>query len=211
MTMGKVLGLRQQRVQFFYDTDFKAVGVTTTTDIAASEKILFANASPGDLSRTNMQAPGQLISDQTFLCFSVRHELQFYGVAGVGVATSGFTTTAEMGIWVLHNSTFQFKVSEKVEFEGPLAMTPAGGGPWGYVNDSAQPLITNGHPATPSIYVLPLPVAVTKRQGIQMIEKKFTFAQPSGTAIDVVAAINSYTGGKMLRAYIDGYNTRDVL
>jgi hypothetical protein len=38
-----------------------------------------------------------------------------------------------------------------------------------------------------------------------MIEKKFAWG-----GVDIAAAINSYTGGKMLRAYIDGYNTRDV-
>lgn len=210
--MAKILGLRQQRVQFFYDTDFKVIGaVTTGADLAAAQKILFAAATPGDLSRTNMQAPGQLTSDQTMLVYAVRHQLQFYSVGGTGANVSGFTTTAEMSIWILENSTFQFKVSEKVEFEGPLAMTPAGGGPWGVVHDSAQPLITNGHPANPSLYVLPLPIAVTKRQAIAMIENKFTMANPGGTAVDSVAAINTFTGGKLLRAYIDGYNTRDVL
>ena len=103
------------------------------------------------------------------------------------------------------------KVSEKIEFEGPLTMTPAGGGPWGYVADSANPLIVNGEPSSPSIYVMPLPVAITKRQGIQMIEKKFNLPNPAGAAINIVTAINAYPGGRLLRAYIDGYNTRDVL
>jgi len=39
-----------------------------------------------------------------------------------------------------------------------------------------------------------------------MIEKKATFNN-----INVLNAINGFEGGKMLRAYIDGYNTRDVL
>ena len=54
-------------------------------------------------------------------------------------------------------------------------MTPAGGGPWGFISDSANPLITNGEPDAPSI-VLPLPIAITKRQAIAMIEKKFAGA-----------------------------------
>ncbi len=213
--MAKVLGLREQRVQFFYDTDFKCFGTTTSSsrDFAVSEKILFATVSgQGDLSRTNLVTPGQLSSDQTFLTFAVRHELNFFrangsvtqGAVAVGVET--LTTVQELSVWVLANSSFQYKVSEKVEFEGPLAMTPAGGGSWGYVNDSLSPLIVNGVPDAPSIYVLPLPVAVTKRQAIQMIEKKATFNN-----INVLNAINGFQGGKMLRAYIDGYNTRDVL
>jgi hypothetical protein len=218
--MAKVLGLRQQRVQFFYDTDFKTQGVTTSTsrDFCVPEKILFATVSgQGDLSRTNLVTPGQLSSDQTFLTFAVRHELNFFaanGEAGQSVVADTLTTVAELSVWALANSSFQYKVSEKVEFEGPLAMTPAGGGSWGYVNDSVSPLIVNGEPDAPAIYVLPLPIAVTKRQAIQMIEKKATF-QAGGAVgindINVCAAINGFEGGKMLRAYIDGYNTRDVL
>ena len=190
---------------------------------AKPEKILFATASgQGDLSRTNIVTPGQLSSDQTFLTFAVRHELNFYSVNAestqiVDVAT-GLVSTQELAVWVLANSAFQYKVSEKVEFEGPLSMTPAGGGSWGLADTgilsaatfggtiSNSPLITNGEPSAPSIYVLPLPIAVTKRQAIQMIEKKATFNN-----INIIGSINNYRGGKMLRAYIDGYNTRDVL
>ena len=98
--MAKVLGLRQQRVQFFYDTDFRTVGaVSSGADLAASEKILFAGATPGDLSRTNMPSPGQLTSDQTFLCFAVRHEIQFYPVLGVAAGMSGLSNAEELMIW----------------------------------------------------------------------------------------------------------------
>jgi hypothetical protein len=207
--MAKVLGLREQRVQFFYDTDFKCFGTTSSNsrDYAVSEKILFATVSgQGDLSRTNLVTPGQLSSDQTFLTFAVRHELNFFKVNDNGTSPAGLVSVAELSVWVLANSSFQYKVSEKVEFEGPLSMTPAGGGSWGYVNDSTSPLIVNGEPDAPSIYVLPLPVAVTKRQAIQMIEKKATFNN-----INVLTSINDFQGGKLLRAYIDGYNTRDVL
>tara|TARA_Y100000034_G_C6617049_1_gene268894 strand:- start:109 stop:507 length:399 start_codon:yes stop_codon:yes gene_type:complete len=124
---------------------------------------------------------------------------------GNAVAAGGISSAAQLQIWTLSTSIFQFKIDTKVEFEGPLTMTPAGGGPWGFVSDSATPLITNGEPDAPSIYVLPLPIAITKRQAIAMIEKKFAWSN-----VDIPAAINAYTGGKMLRAYIDGYNTRDV-
>ena len=203
--MAKVLGLREQRVQFFYDTDFISYGPTLPTDtsnLAVAQKNLFSDARAGNLLRTNLQGPGQLLSDQTFLTFAVRHEVMFYG--GTISDVTGLTNTAELSIWTLSTSVFQFQVDTKIEFEGPLTMTPAGGGPWGFVSDSAQPLITNGEPDAPSIYVLPLPIAITKRQAIAMIEKKFSWG------IDVAAGINAYNGGKLLRAYIDGYNTRDV-
>ena len=213
--MAKVLGLREQRVQFFYDTDFITSGTTNATDTAnyaVAQKNLFSDARAGNLLRTNLQGPGQLLSDQTFLTFAVRHELMFFSThtesgatQGNTVAAGGIGAASELSIWTLSTSVFQFQVDTKIEFEGPLTMTPAGGGPWGFISDSATPLITNGEPDAPSIYVLPLPIAITKRQAIAMIEKKFSWG-----GVDVAAAINDYEGGKMLRAYIDGYNTRDV-
>lgn len=215
--MAKVLGLREQRVQFFYDTDFVTSGETNSTDTAnyaVAQKNLFSDARAGNLLRTNLQGPGQLLSDQTFLTFAVRHELMFFAIADTtgaspvianDVNAGGIGSAAQLSIWTLSTSVFQFQVDTKIEFEGPLTMTPAGGGPWGFISDSATPLITNGEPDAPSIYVLPLPIAITKRQAIAMIEKKFSWG-----GVDVAAAINDYEGGKMLRAYIDGYNTRDV-
>ena len=211
--MAKVLGLRQQRVQFFYSSLFKSRGDTTTAnspadDQALSERILFTG-NPGALDRSNMPASGQLTSDQTFLCYAVRHELQYFGGRS---NVAGFQSTAATFIVSLNNMCFRFQVSEKVEFEGPWTMTPAGGGPWGFISDSTEPLITNGEPQARSIYVLPLPVAITKRQGIQMIERIFTLTGTTvNAAITVTDLINAYTGMRLGRAYIDGYNTRDVL
>jgi len=204
--MAKLLGVRQQRVQFFYDTDFLVNGAVTSGDnLARSQKQLFASASIGDLTRSNMPSPGYLSGDQTFLTYAVRHEVGFY--SGVSTVT-GATTTAEVMWLTLHCSTFRYQVGEKVEFEGPITMTPAGGGPWGFVSDSAQPLITNGQPQNKSIYVLPLPIAVAKRQGIRVEELKNDLT--GSTSISVVNAINTYDGFKAFRCYIDGFNTRDV-
>ena len=206
--MAKVLGLREQRVQFFYDTDFVTVGAVTSAadpNYASQQKNLFSDARAGNLLRTNLQGPGQLLSDQTFLTFAVRHEVMFYTAAGVGSGLTNLAGVGELSIWSMNTSTFQFQVDTKVEFEGPITMTPAGGGPWGFVSDSAAPLITNGEPDAPSIYVLPLPIAITKRQAIAMIEKKYTFG-----GVNIADEINGWTGGKLFRAYIDGYNTRDV-
>jgi hypothetical protein len=215
--MAKVLGLREQRVQFFYDTDFISAGVTAATDnlnLAVAQKNLFSDARAGNFLRTNLQGPGQLLSDQTFLTFAVRHEMLFFAVSNSsGVIQNSFGdftpligSAAQLNVWVGATSTFQFQVDTKIEFEGPLTMTPAGGGPWGFVADSATPLITNGEPDAPSIYVLPLPIAITKRQAIAMIERKYIW-----DGVDIAGAINQYEGGKLLRAYIDGYNTRDVM
>ena len=78
----------------------------------------FASVSgQGDLSRTNLVTPGQLSSDQTFLTFAVRHELTFFKANNVGIqgATApSLQNVQELSIWVLANSSYQYKVSEKV-------------------------------------------------------------------------------------------------
>jgi hypothetical protein len=202
--MAKLLGVRQQRVQFFYDTDFLVTGVSTGIDLARSQKQLFASASIGDLTRSNMPSPGYLSGDQTFLTYAVRHEIGFYN----GVVAAPALSTADLMWLTLHCSTFRYQVGEKVEFEGPVTMTPAGGGPWGFAASATQPLITNGEPQNKAIYVLPLPIAVAKRQGIRVEELKTSLS--GTTPVDVVAAINAYTGARVFRCYIDGFNTRDV-
>ena len=90
-------------------------------------------------------------------------------------------------------------------------MTPAGGGPWGFVFNSAQPIVLNGEPQQRAIYVLPLPITIAKRQPIQMSENKSNLnLGTTGTQMTLTTMINTYSGGKLLRAYIDGFNTRDV-
>lgn len=211
--MAKVVGIRQQRVQFFYDTLFKSRGDTTGANIPAehqaqSEKDLFA-VSRGSFDLSNMPAGGQFTSDQTFLTYAVRHELQFFGGRS---DVAGFQSTAATFVVTLNNILFRFHCSEKIEFEGPIAMTPAGGGPWGFVSDSTEPIIVNGEPNARSIYVLPLPVAVTKRQGIKVNERIFNLVGTTvNAAITVTDLINHYTGMRLCRCYLDGYNTRDVL
>lgn len=209
--MARLNNIREQRVQYFYDTDFITAGAqsasTDNRDIARSSKQLFAAAQPGAKERTNMPAPGFLTSDQTFLTYAVRHEMLFHGGNYPGGA-AGFQDTRAVALLTLTLSSFEFQVSEKVAFEGPITMTPAGGGPWGFNFDSAQPIIVNGEPQSKAIYVLPLPVPVVARQGIRVNELKATIA--GTTSIDLPTYINGYTGAKLLRCYLDGFNTRDV-
>ena len=206
--MAAILGVREQIVQFYYDTDFVARGVIASGDnLASSEKQLFANASPGNVLRTNMPAGGFLTGDQTFLCYAVRHEVFFHG-GSVSGGDAGFDTTAAAAVWTINLTTFEFVVESKPVFRGPIAMTPAGGGPWGYVADSAQPIVTNGEPQNRGIYVLPLAIALAKRQGFQVTIKHHNLTD--STALNITTIINNYDGAKLFRSYIDGFTTRDV-
>jgi hypothetical protein len=209
--MAKLIGIREQRVQFFYDTDINATGVVTSgRDMATSSKPLFTT-SPGDKVRTNMPAGGFLTGDQTFLIFAVRHEILIYGGAvREAEAITGFNTTAAVAAWAIAMSTFELSIEQKLMFEGPVTMSPAGGGPSGFVGELLQPLINNGEPSNKAIYVLPLPVPVTKRQGIKLEERKHQWTTPGSVGANILDMLNYYTGGKLIRAYIDGFNTRDV-
>ena len=218
--MAKIVGIRQQRVQFFYDTLFRNRG-SLTTAIGTSVS-LFSAATPGDLARTNLQIAGQLASDQTFLTYAIRHELYLRptgttnsaGSNGVaGAATDLDTRSAGLFRDLIHHSTFQFKVDSKVEFEGMWAMTPAGGGTYGYLADSVDVNFVNGEPSARSIYVLPLPIAVTQRQAIAVIEQISDIPTGGGTgaaAVLLLTNLNQFQGVKIGRAYIDGYHSREV-
>lgn len=210
--MAAILGVREQRSQFFYDTDYIAAGVVTTgQDLAIAEKNLFSQTLSGDLSRSNLQTQGQLTSDQTFICHAVRHEVNFWGGTSSATPTpAALATTAGCSILTIQHSTFAFQVADKVAFAGPISMTPAGGGPWGFISDSAQPLIVNGEPQTRSIYPLGLPVPIAARQGIRVVEKKHDITIGTNATISIAGLINNYSGVRIFRAYLDGFHTRDV-
>jgi len=217
--MGKILGYKQQRVQFFYDSLVRARGSLSTT--ISTRTALFSAATPGNLARTNLQVAGQLASDQTFLTYAVRHELYLRptgasnsaGVNGLGNAADIDLRAAGLFRDIIHHTSFQFSAGDKVEFEGPWHMTPAGGGEWGFISDSVDVLLVNGEPSSRSIYVLPLPIPIPARQSISMYEIFEDIPTGGGTgaaAVLVLTNLNQFQGVKIARAYIDGYHSRDV-
>jgi len=213
--MSRVPGVAQVRAQFFYDTDYRCVGVTASNSdqVARSEKILFQSTRNGDLSLSNFPSANGLVGNQLFQVKAVRHEIHFQAING-SVASTGLTGIAELVAVVLGGSTFDFQVNDRSAFQGPVTMTPAGGGPFGFSADSAKPVLTNGEPTGKQIYALPLPIDIDANEPVKMIEKKYALASGGGTptqaAVDVVAAINDFAGQKLARAYIDGIHTRDA-
>jgi hypothetical protein len=213
--MSRVPGVAQVRAQFFYDTDYRCVGATASNSdqVARSEKILFQSTRNGDLSLSNFPSANGLVGNQLFQVKAVRHEIHFQAING-SVASTGLTGIAELVAVVLGGSTFDFQVNDRSAFQGPVTMTPAGGGPFGFSADAAKPVLTNGEPTGKQIYALPLPIDIDANEPVKMIEKKYSLASGGGTpsqaAVDVVAAINDFAGQKLARAYIDGIHTRDA-
>jgi hypothetical protein len=215
--MSRVPGVAQVRAQFFYDTDYRCVGVTASNSdqVARSEKILFQSTRNGDLSLSNFPSANGLVGNQLFQVKAVRHEIHFQAINGsVDSASSGIDGIAELVAVVLGGSTFDFQVNDRSAFQGPVTMTPAGGGPFGFSANAAKPVLTNGEPTGKQIYALPLPIDIDANEPVKMIEKKYSLASgggsPSQAAIDVVLAINNFAGQKLARAYIDGIHTRDA-
>lgn len=215
--MSRVPGVAQVRAQFFYDTDYRCVGATASNSdqVARSEKILFQSTRNGDLSLSNFPSANGLVGNQLFQVKAVRHEIHFQAINGSVGTVTGVAGIAELFAAVLGGSTFDFQVNDRSAFQGPVTMTPAGGGPFGFSADTAKPVLTNGEPTGKQIYALPLPIDIDANEPVKMIEKKYSLASGGGTgapasAIDVVAVINDFQGQKLARAYIDGIHTRDA-
>lgn len=218
--MSRLLGVKQQRAAFFYDTLFKSRGETTAANIpdadrARTTQTLFSGSRSSTADRSNFTTSGFLPSGETFLCYSVRHELQIWGAA-VPVATSAtvpapWNTTPGVFIGALNSLVFSFNVGNKEELGGPWIMTPAGGGPWGFLSDSVDPLIDNGVPASRSVYPLGLPVAIAILQNVKVVETIFVITGTTNNVeVNVVDALNRYQGMRLGRCHLDGYHTRDV-
>lgn len=191
--------------QPIYDSDFLTVGaVTTGDDLVTTEKHLFRANGAGNLNRTNLTQAGQLPAGQAFKVYACRAEFIFYPIDATGAAT-GFAASHELAIANLAATSVEFKVTESVVLQAPAAMLPAGMGPWGFINDSLHALITNGEPANPSKYVLSKPQVLESFAGISVVMKRSALG-----AVDVVAGINTYTGLKVGRFYLDGLKLRSA-
>lgn len=217
--MAKILGYKQQRVQFFYDTLVRQRGAASGNLVVGSTVKLFSSANVNSLVNTNLKQPGSLANDETFLIYAVRHEVMLRPTGQSNSNTTSASLDLDLrsaGLFrdLVHHTTFQLQISEKFEFEGPLFMTPAGGGAWGFLSDSVDVNFTNGEPQARGIYVLPLPIPVAARQSISMIE---TFQDiPAGggagtTDVTVLSNLNTFQGVKIIRGYIDGFHSRDIL
>src|SRR5260370_25953308 len=77
--MPKLLGVKEQRHQPFYDTLIRAPGNAAPTPPVASLSRLFATSNIGNMGLTNMKSAGVLSSDQTLVVLSMRSWLFFSG------------------------------------------------------------------------------------------------------------------------------------
>jgi len=189
--MPRLHGVRERRHQPFYDTLVRSTGSPSTT--VQSSTLLFGNSNVGNLALTNLQTPGQLASDQTYVILALRAWLYFDG-----------TNHRELYLQTASQLYFTLTLGDKPQFLAPCWYHPAGGGIYGF--DAAASVLNNGYPSQQSILKLARPIIIPVRQNIA-VTAQFS---PVGTT-NVLDLINSAaTDDQMVILYmIDGLQTRD--
>ena len=73
--MPRLSGIRERQHQPIYDTLVRTTGAPSPP--VQRRTALFGNANIGQIQLTNLDVPGQLASDQTYVCLSIRLWLFF--------------------------------------------------------------------------------------------------------------------------------------
>lgn len=190
--MPRVHGVRERRHQPVWDSLLRSTGAPATT-IGPSTR-LFGNANVGRLELTNLQVPGQLASDQTYVILAMRAWLYFDG-----------ENHRDLYLQVMSQLYFTLTLGDKPQFVAPCWYYPAGGGVYGVDNSSS--VLNNGYPSQQAILKLARPIIIPVRQNINVNAEFFTV----GTTNVLTTINNAATDDQMVIMFmIDGLQTRDV-
>lgn len=190
--MPRVHGVRERRHQPVWDTLIRTTGAPAAP-LGPSTR-LFGNANVGFLQLTNLQVPGQLASDQTYVILALRAWLYFDG-----------TNRRDLYLQVVSQLFFTLSLGDKPQFVAPCWYHPAGGGIYG--TDNAASVLNNGYPSQQAILKLARPIIIPVRQNIS-VNAEF-FAMGTTNVLDIIN--NAATDDQMNIMYmIDGLQTRDV-
>jgi hypothetical protein len=178
-----------------WDTLVRNTGSPTNT-IGPSTR-LFGNANVGQLQLTNLQVPGQLASDQTYVILAMRCWLYFDG-----------TNHRDLYLQVMSQLYFTLTLGDKPQFVAPCWYFPSGGGIYGGGGSTDANAVFNlGYPSQQAILKLARPIIIPVRQNISVNAEFFSV----GTT-DVLDILNgAQTDDQMVIMFmIDGLQTRDV-
>lgn len=190
--MPRLHGYRERLHQPFWDSLIRVTGAPAV--VLGPSTVLFGNANVGNLALTNMQAAGQLPSDQTFVILSLRCWMYFDG-----------TNARTFYQQVSSQLYFTLRLGDKPMFQAPIWYVPAGGGVFG--NDATTPIFNNGWPSQDAILKLARPVVVPVRQNFNVNLEFFAV----GTT-NVLTLINGAAADDqmVILFMLDGLQTRDV-
>jgi hypothetical protein len=190
--MPRLHGVRERRHQPVWDTLVRSTG-SPAIPVAPSTR-LFGNANVGQLDRTNLQVPGQLASDQTYVILALRAWLYFDG-----------TNRRDFYLQTVSQLYFTLTLGDKPQFVAPCWYHPAGGGIYGF--DAAASVLNNGYPSQQAILKLARPIIIPVRQNIS-VNAEF-FAVGTTNVLDLFNG--AATDDQMVVMYlIDGLQTRDA-
>lgn len=190
--MPRLHGVRERRHQPIYDTLVRSTGAPATA--VGPQSRMFGNANVGQLQLTNLQTPGQLASDQTYVILALRCWLYFDG-----------TNHRDLYLQTLSQLYFTLTLGDKPQFTAPAWYFPAGGGAYGF--DAAASVLNNGYPSQQAILKLARPIIIPVRQNIS-VSADF-FAVGTTNVLDLING--AATDDQMvIMFFVDGLQTRDA-
>lgn len=223
--MAKIKGVRERVHQPFFDSLVRGLGITTVQN----QFQLFGAANVGQPALTNLQIPGVLASDQTYIIKAVRCVMYFqslndsefnqaFGSLPAITNSLGTNSRAEdLYMLVAYGAYFTLNVGNKPMLNGPLWYVPAGGGVAGYTTENSRHIMQNGVQSQESILKLAKDIHVPARQNFNVTINFFPFAVLGAgqggaipSAVSPLDFLNQFDGIKMIQLHIDGVQTRDV-
>lgn len=223
--MPKLDGVRERQHQPIYDTLVRGIGQSNVQNLQS----LFGNANVGNRALTNLQTPGVLASDQTYVVKAIRCAMEFKALDDAGFASFGdlpaldtnaqATQTRAQDLYELmaYGAYFQFVAGDKPQFFAPLWYIPAGGGISGSTTVNDRAALNNGVPSQEAIMLLAKDIHVPARQNISVTVEFFPFvvlgsAQGGALAgsLSPLDYLNEFDGLKLIQIHLDGIRTRDV-
>ena len=223
--MAKLRNIRERVHQPFFDSLVRGVGITTI----ANQFQLFGAANVGQPDLTNLQIPGVLASDQTYIVKAVRclmyfqslndaeFNVAFGALPAITNATGTNSRAEDLYSLCAYGAYFTLNVGNKPMLNGPLWYTPAGGGVTGFTTQNSRHALTNGTASHEAILKLAKDVHVPQRQNFNIQINFFPFPVrglgQGGTipaAVSPLDFLNQFDGLKLVQMLIDGVQTRDV-
>lgn len=227
--MARLRDIRERIHQPKYDTLVKGLGVSS---IQANSR-LFGTANVCNLDFTNLEQPGQLSSDATFVLKALRCAMYFQGlndaaftnaygsnIAALTGVVANNTRAHDLYQLVAYSTVFTLVVGTKPMITAPLWYIPAGGGITGHSTENSRQTLTNGVASQEAILKLAKDIPITVRQAFTIQVQIFPYTRigtgvgAGGAAIsadiDTLLYLNQFDGLKEIQLHIDGVETRDV-
>lgn len=223
--MPKLDGVRERQHQPIFDTLVRGIGISTVNNLSQ----LFGNANVGQRALTNLQTPGVLASDQTYVIKAMRCNLWFqslydseFGAYGSLSALSTNVTSTNSRAEDLYQlcaygAYVNLICGDKPQFFAPLWYLPAGGGISGFTTENSRHALSNGVPSQEAIMLLAKDIHVPARQNIAVTVEFFPFTRLGngqggaiGADLSPLDYLNQFDGGKLMQIFLDGIRTRDV-